>query len=175
MTRQQIYDTLFITVQFFLFFPKSSIWLFVSQILHDFNRFNTKMGSVLSHNIMHLSYDCVEQQTELKPITFNRINDNYRPSQGKPGRRWSAVVSISKLVPIIQQNKNEFTDERYFLMCKSCYWCASCLTNDDGYISTCPVCDTNKMEWLPISQSESYRLEYDDIRGGLKIEGDIPT
>ena len=41
----------------------------------------------------------------------------------------------------------------------------SCLTNDDGYISTCPVCDTNKMEWLPISQSESYRLDYDDIRG----------
>ena len=50
-------------------------------------------------------------------------------------------------------------------MCKSCYWCASCLTNDDGFISTCPVCDTNKMEWLPISQSESYRLDYDDIRG----------
>jgi len=50
-------------------------------------------------------------------------------------------------------------------MCKSCYACASCLTNDDGYITTCPVCDTTKMEWLPISESESYRLDYNDIRG----------
>ena len=50
-------------------------------------------------------------------------------------------------------------------MCKSCYWCASCLTNDDGCISTCPVCGTDKVEWLPISQSESYRLDNNDIRG----------
>ena len=27
------------------------------------------------------------------------------------------------------------------------------------------VCDTTKMEWLPISGHESYRMDYDDIRG----------
>jgi hypothetical protein len=39
------------------------------------------------------------------------------------------------------------------------------LTNDFGYISICPLCGTYKMEWLPISYSESYRLDYDEIRG----------
>ncbi|MGB8450614.1 MAG: hypothetical protein WCE25_12920 [Nitrososphaeraceae archaeon] len=39
------------------------------------------------------------------------------------------------------------------------------MTNDDGYISICPVCGFNDMEWLPISDSECYRFDYDDVRG----------
>ena len=65
-------------------------------------------------------------------------------------------------------------------MCKCCYWCASCLTNDGGYISICPVHGTHKMEWLPISHSESYRLDYDPIWGMVmdswtEIEADNRT
>jgi hypothetical protein len=65
-------------------------------------------------------------------------------------------------------------------MCKSCYWCASCLSNYEDVILTCPMCGTDKMDWLPISYSESYRLDYDEIRGMVfhfwsEIERDIPT
>jgi len=35
--------------------------VFDPQILHDSNRFYAKAGSVLSHNIMQVSYDRVEQ------------------------------------------------------------------------------------------------------------------
>lgn len=90
----------------------------------------------------------------------------------------SVIVSISKIEPNIHQNKDEFTDTRYFLMCKCCYWCASCMTSDNGYISICPVCGSHKMEWLPISHSESYRLTQDPIQGmaldfWTEIEGEI--
>ena len=50
-------------------------------------------------------------------------------------------------------------------MCKFAIGVILFLTNDDGCISTCPVCDTNKTELSTISQSESYRLDNNDIRG----------
>ncbi len=92
------------------------------------------------------------------------------------------VKSISKIESPIQekQKDNTFSRKRCFLMCKSCYWCASCLSADDGSISICPVCGTNKMDCLSISHSECYRLDYDQIRGMVlqfwtEIEGDIPS
>ncbi len=94
-------------------------------------------------------------------------------------------MSISKIESLIrekqnEQNDNTFSRKRCFLMCKSCYWCASCLSADDGSISRCPVCGTNKMDCLSISHSECYRLDYDQVRGMVlqfwtKIEGDIPS
>lgn len=65
----------------------------------------------------------------------------------------------------MHQDKIEFMGTRGFLICKCCHWCASFLTSDCGYISLCPVCGSHEMEWLPISYSESYRLDHDPIRG----------
>jgi hypothetical protein len=91
-------------------------------------------------------------------------------------------MSISKIESLIREKKDEniFVRKRCFLMCKSCYWCASCLSVDDGSISRCPVCGTNKMDCLSLSHSECYRLDYDQIRGMVlqfwtEIEGDIPN
>ena len=33
-----------------------------------------------------------------------------------------------------------------FLMCKSCYWCASYSTNRGKHISICPLCGSNKLQ-----------------------------
>ena len=46
---------------------------------------------------------------------------------------------------------------KYFLICKSCFWCASCL-NGSNMIIRCPMCDNNEdglltsiLDAIPIS------------------------
>jgi hypothetical protein len=58
-----------------------------------------------------------------------------------------------------------YLGKRFFLVCKSCNWCASCFMDDQEYFSNCPECLTDRMEWMPISQSECYRLDFDQKLG----------
>ena len=60
--------------------------------------------------------------------------------------------------------KNNFTSERYFVMCQTCYWCVSSLINNE-HIANCPLCGTENIELLPISQFENYRFDNDYKRG----------
>jgi hypothetical protein len=96
-------------------------------------------------------------------------------------KKESKIVSICKIESLIddKQTKNAFV-RKIFLMCRSCYWCASCLANYEDGIVTCPICGSDKMEMLPISFSEGYRFDHDEIRRMVlqfwtEIEGDIPT
>jgi len=78
------------------------------------------------------------------------------------------------------EHGSTYLGKRFFLMCKSCYWCASCLMDDQAYFSICPECLTDKMEWLPISQSEYYRLDFDQKLGMVlqfsnNVEGGRPS
>jgi hypothetical protein len=48
---------------------------------------------------------------------------------------------------------NPDAESKYFIICKSCFWCASCL-NRSNMITRCPVCDTNDdglLDSIPIS------------------------
>lgn len=57
----------------------------------------------------------------------------------------------------------------YFLICKSCFWCASCVYNHYK-INKCPICNDNTtIESIPISTHEAYRFEFDGQRG-LTVE-----
>lgn len=40
-------------------------------------------------------------------------------------------------------------ESKYFLICKSCFWCASCL-NMSNMITRCPMCDNNDVGLLDI-------------------------
>jgi len=55
-----------------------------------------------------------------------------------------------------------------FLICNSCFWCASYLDGDFYKIEYCPTCGDNRLEFIPISQTESYSLNFD--RSGLSME-----
>ena len=49
-------------------------------------------------------------------------------------------------------NINHRPDKRVnFLLCGSCFWCASYLDFDELSITRCPVCQNNRMEQLPLS------------------------
>jgi hypothetical protein len=70
---------------------------------------------------------------------------------------------------------------KYFLICESCFWCASsyAFLNEEHNIpksmlhdtiitryARCPACRAEKsVESLPISSDESYKFDYDPIRG----------
>jgi len=44
-----------------------------------------------------------------------------------------------------RQNNNHQVATKYFLMCKSCYWCASYSTKSGRHIPMCPLCGSNRL------------------------------
>jgi hypothetical protein len=68
-------------------------------------------------------------------------------------------------------------DKIYFVICNSCYWCASYFGIDDleslstssSHVLDCPICNSHNIELMPISTDESFRIEYNHARG-MEIE-----
>ncbi len=62
-----------------------------------------------------------------------------------------------------------------FLLCPSCFWCASCLSpqklsvmaaaEDSDSFSKCPSCIEGNIESVPIAKNEEYRINHDTKRG----------
>ena len=64
-------------------------------------------------------------------------------------------------------------DKVYFVICNSCYWCASYFGIDDleslsgssSHVLDCHVCNSHNTELMPISNDESFGIEYSLTRG----------
>ena len=64
-------------------------------------------------------------------------------------------------------------DKIYFVICNSCYWCASYFGLDDleslsgssSRVLDCHVCNSHNTELIPISTDESFRIEYSQTKG----------
>ena len=64
-------------------------------------------------------------------------------------------------------------DKIYFVICNSCYWCASyfgindlgSLSGSSSHVLDCHVCNSHNTELMPISNDESFRIEYSLTRG----------
>jgi hypothetical protein len=56
--------------------------------------------------------------------------------------------------------QNIFSDKkRLFMLCDSCFWCASSYVHTDRmFTEKCPVCQNKKIELLPISNNECIDL-----------------
>ena len=76
----------------------------------------------------------------------------------------NAIVNKEILQPI---------DRIYFVICNSCYWCASYFGIDDleslskssSHVLDCPICNSHNTELMPIATDESFRIEYSLTRG----------
>jgi hypothetical protein len=55
--------------------------------------------------------------------------------------------------------------EIHFLLCESCFWCASCLNAAKMTITKCPSCSDARLESMSISDNEIYKFGYDPERG----------
>ena len=64
-------------------------------------------------------------------------------------------------------------EKAYFVICNSCYWCASYFGIDDleslsgssSHVLDCPICCSHNTELMPIATDESFRIEYSLTRG----------
>ncbi len=64
-----------------------------------------------------------------------------------------------------ERNEMKLTFKQpHFLLCGSCYWCASYL-NFRGTVEVCPSCINGKVESMPISDNEIYTFHYNATRG----------
>jgi hypothetical protein len=55
----------------------------------------------------------------------------------------------------------EMIDKVRFVICDSCFWCASLLGNG-VFFSRCPSCQSNNsLESIPVANREKYRSDYD--------------
>ena len=61
------------------------------------------------------------------------------------------------------------TNKIYFVICNSCYWCASYFSIDDleslSQVLRCHLCNSHNTELIPISSNESFRINYNVTRG----------
>jgi hypothetical protein len=53
---------------------------------------------------------------------------------------------------------------KQFLICESCFWCASILRGST-LVGRCPCCKSSMLESIPIATGESYRFDYSMKRG----------
>jgi hypothetical protein len=55
-------------------------------------------------------------------------------------------------------DKKELFKQIHFLLCESCFWCASYLSSKSVSVAKCPNCYNNKIEWMPISKVDLDKL-----------------
>jgi hypothetical protein len=68
-------------------------------------------------------------------------------------------------------------DKIYFVICNSCYWCATYFGSDElksisessSYVLDCHICNSHNTELMPISSGESFRIKHSQTRG-MEIE-----
>jgi hypothetical protein len=89
--------------------------------------------------------------------------------------------TISLETQKIDENKDSYQNEEiirysnqiYFVICNSCYWCASYFSiNDSESLSTssshvldCQICNSHNTELIPISTDDSFRIKYSATKG----------
>ena len=65
-----------------------------------------------------------------------------------------------------ERNEMKLTFKQpHFLLCSSCFWCASYLNFRGTVDLLCPSCLNGKVESMSISDNEIYTFSYNAIRG----------
>ena len=59
----------------------------------------------------------------------------------------------------------EGSDKINFLLCESCFWCASYFNNYRMVVTKCPICGNKKIESMPISHDEVHTSSHDPKHG----------
>jgi hypothetical protein len=85
------------------------------------------------------------------------------------------LLQTTKLTSNTKENDKilERTNQVYFVICNSCYWCATFFGIDDletlsassTHVLDCHVCNSHNTELMPISTNESFRIDYSLTRG----------
>jgi len=81
-------------------------------------------------------------------------------------RRKMETINVTPNMKKLYFDEQSITsNERNFLICSSCFWCASYLNSKHRSIEICPTCNDANVESMPISFDETYNFDYDSARG----------
>ena len=85
----------------------------------------------------------------------------------------TSAESITTIGHHWPNSNNRISANIYFLLCESCFWSASYLStsynNMKDPITYCPLCNTEKIESMPISDNEEYQFKY-NVKQGIMLE-----
>jgi hypothetical protein len=94
----------------------------------------------------------------------------------KPNVEYDLLLQKTKLSSNFKERENNNTIVQptvYFVICNSCYWCASYFGIDalesSSQVIGCHVCNSHDTELIPISTNESFKIDYNVTRG-MEIE-----
>ncbi len=62
------------------------------------------------------------------------------------------------------ENNPRFPGDKYFLICNSCFWCASYFKNQNSF-PKCALCEYGEIECMPIGHDENYSFHYSPTKG----------
>jgi hypothetical protein len=76
----------------------------------------------------------------------------------------TTTTSCTNTDKLSNEKKQIITKQRHFLLCESCFWCASSiyLVSMDWI---CPICNNSKIESIPIENNEIYKFDYNQRHG----------
>jgi hypothetical protein len=142
------------------------------------------------------SEDCQLQNTDAKSRSWSySASTLHRPGKRAPTRHQSmsdlsSVISHSfegqtkdevsieyqsKKLPFGKTGKDmrterfaKFAEHKYFLICISCFWCASYLKSDIMFLK-CPICNEGKIDSMPLGEDEIYRFNH-SLDKGIELE-----
>ena len=85
------------------------------------------------------------------------------------------LLQTTKLSSNTIENNEIFRpiDKIYFVICNSCYWCATyfgideleSISESSSRVLDCHICNSHNTELIPISTDESFRIEYNRTKG----------
>ena len=97
----------------------------------------------------------------------------------RPNIAYDLQLKKAEVSPNSVENNeiSQHTDKIYFVICNSCYWCASyfdidnlgSMSRSSSHILDCHCCNSHNTELMPISTDESFRIKYSVTRG-MEIE-----
>jgi hypothetical protein len=109
------------------------------------------------------------------PLSFNAMTLQILIDKEKTILSKNTLLALRGNSETIDKIPSYASNQVNFLLCPSCFWCASCLspqmlsvmaaTNGSGSFSKCPSCVDGDIEFIPIAKNENYRFDYDTKRG----------
>lgn len=93
-------------------------------------------------------------------IIISKINENLRSA----GLLLTTTAATASHGEKKKNGKGRIADIVHFLICDSCFWCASVL-REDGYESRCQSCGTQIASAIPVMHNERFAYEVDKKRG----------
>ena len=88
----------------------------------------------------------------------------------RPNLAYDSRLKQAKFLPNAIEHSEilQPIDKIYFVICNSCYWCASYF-GSSSHVLDCPICNSHNTELMLIATEESFRIEYNLTRG-MEIE-----